>query len=131
MVAMPVDSTTGLPVRGAGLQQVADQQLVGRDLVEIDEGRQLGHRLQIERRAGKLDFPRRTVFGQRGQMGERQFPFAAGPVLGALRQDFRREHAVDLEKLELDRVAAGIRRRIDKGLARGQGRGRDCWRLRR
>jgi hypothetical protein len=36
-------------------------------------------------------------------------------VLGALAQDFRREHAVDLEKLELDRVAARIRRRIHKG----------------
>ncbi len=36
-------------------------------------------------------------------------------MLGTLAQDLRREHAVDLEKLELDRVTARIRRRIHKG----------------
>ena len=39
-------------------------------------------------------------------------------MLGALRQDLGREHAVDLEKLEFDRVAARISRRIHKGQAR-------------
>jgi hypothetical protein len=36
-------------------------------------------------------------------------------VLGALPEDFRREHALDLEKLELDRAATRIGRRVDKG----------------
>ena len=49
-------------------------------------------------------------------MRQRQFPLFPGPVLGTLRQDLGREHAVDLEKLEFDRVAARIRRRIHKGL---------------
>jgi hypothetical protein len=47
-------------------------------------------------------------------MVEGQFPFGPGAVLGAQRQDPGREHAVDLEKLELDRAASRIRRRIDK-----------------
>ncbi len=49
------------------------------------------------------------------QMGHRQFPLAAGAMLGALGQNFRGEHAVDLEKLELHRVAARLGRGIDKG----------------
>jgi hypothetical protein len=53
-------------------------------------------------------------------MGKRQLPFGAGAVLGALRQDFRREHPIDLEELEFDRVAARIRRRIHKGLGAGK-----------
>ena len=40
---------------------------------------------------------------------------ARARCLGLCAQDFRREHAVDLEKLELDRVAARIGRGIDKG----------------
>jgi hypothetical protein len=36
-------------------------------------------------------------------------------MLGALRQNFRREHPIDLEKLELHRVAARIRCRIHEG----------------
>jgi hypothetical protein len=111
---MPVDSTTGLPEAGAGFQQVGDQQLVRRNLVEVDERGQLGHRFQIEGRAGKLDFARRTVFGQRRQMFERQFPLGARPMLGALAQNLGREHAVDLEELELHCVAAGIGRGVDE-----------------
>ena len=68
-----------------------------------------------DRSAGKPDAARRTVFGQRPQMRQRQFPVGAGAVLGAFAEDFRREHAVDAEQLELDRIAARIRRRIHKG----------------
>ncbi|MEJ0044293.1 MAG: hypothetical protein WDM81_19660 [Rhizomicrobium sp.] len=38
----------------------------------------------------------------------------ARAVLFAAGEDFRREHAVDLEELELHRIAARIRRRIDE-----------------
>ena len=41
-------------------------------------------------------------------------------MLLAARQNFGREHAVDLEKLELDRVAAGIGGGIDKGKRAGK-----------
>jgi hypothetical protein len=99
---------------GTGGEQIVHQQLIGRDLVEIDERLQFRHRFPIERRAGKADRPRAAMRRQRRQMGDGQFPGAARPVLGASRQDFRREHAVDLEKLEFDRVAARIRSRIDE-----------------
>ena len=105
---------------GAGLEQIRDQQFVGRDLVEIDERRQLGHRFQIERGAGKFDFSGQTVFGQSRQMGKRQFPIAAGPVLGTARQDLGREHPDDLEKLEFHRVAARIGCCVHKGLGAGE-----------
>src|SRR5262249_33158511 len=75
---------------------------------------------QIKGGAGKLDLPGRTMFGQGRQMGKRQLPFRPRPVLGTLCQDFRREHAVDLEKLKLDRVATRIRRRIHKSLGAGK-----------
>jgi hypothetical protein len=55
------------------------------------------------------------MFGNGRQMSDRQFPFAARTVLGALREDFGREHAVDFEKLELDRVATRFGGRIHEG----------------
>ncbi len=100
---------------GAGLEQIGHQQVIGRDLVEIDERLQFAHRFEIKRRAGKLNSPYRTMFGQGRQMGKRQFPFRPGAMFGAAAQNFRREHAVDLEKLEFDRVAAGIGGGIHKG----------------
>src|ERR1051326_4746284 len=57
---------------------------------------------------------------QRRQQAQGQFPVFPGPVLGAFGQNFGREHAVDFEQLELDRVAAGVRRRIDKRLGAGE-----------
>ena len=53
-------------------------------------------------------------------MGMRQFPRTPLPVLGAHRQDFRRERPVDLEQLEFDRVAPGVRSRINKGKRSGE-----------
>ena len=47
-------------------------------------------------------------------MRQRQLPLLAGAMFFALRQNLRREHAVDLEELEFHRVAAGIRRRVDE-----------------
>ncbi len=45
----------------------------------------------------------------------RQLPRLTGAMLLAFRQDFGGEHAVDLEKLEFHRVAAGIRRGVHEG----------------
>jgi len=49
-------------------------------------------------------------------MREGKLPFPSGAVLRALHQYLGREHAVDLEKLEFDRIAAGIGGGIHKGL---------------
>src|SRR6185312_10817648 len=51
-----------------------------------------------------------------GKVGKRQLPFPPGLMFWTLRQNLWREHAVDLEELEFDRVAAGFRRRIHKCL---------------
>ena len=91
MVAMPVEMITGLPVCGAGLEQVGPEQLIGRDLVEGDVRLKLLHRFQIERRAGKGDVLFPAAAGDRLQMLQRQFPGDAFPVLRAFGQDFRRE----------------------------------------
>jgi hypothetical protein len=48
-------------------------------------------------------------------MFARQFPAAARTMFGATRQNLGREHAVDFEKLKLDRIAAGVGRRVDEG----------------
>ena len=47
-------------------------------------------------------------------MRERQLPFDASAMPGALREDFRREHARDLEQLEFHRIAAAIGRSVHK-----------------
>src|ERR1700742_4178921 len=60
------------------------------------------------------------MFGQRSKVGQWQLPFRPRPVLRTLRQNLRREHAVDLEKLEFDSVAAGIGRSVNKSLGAGQ-----------
>ncbi len=99
---------------GASFEQRRHQQFVRRDLVERDEGAQLRHGFEIERRARELNAALQAALGQRPQMRQRQFPLPAGPVLFALRQNLRREHAVDLEELEFHRVAAGLRRRVDE-----------------
>ena len=41
-------------------------------------------------------------------------------MFGASAQNFRREHAVDLEELEFNRIAAGIGGRIDEGEGAGE-----------
>ena len=104
----------GLAGARASLKQRRHQQFIGRDLVEIHEGTQFRHRLQIEGRAGKLNSALKAALRKRLQMGKRQFPFAARAMLGALGKNFGGEHAVDLEELEFHRVAARIRRRIDE-----------------
>ena len=120
-VAMPVDSTTGLPVAGAGLEQVGDQQV--RRTRPCRNRRRAPVRPPLPDRKGVQEnwifrAEQCSASGARWESGNSHS--AAGPVLGAVRQDLRREHAVDLEKLELDRVAAGIGRRIHKGLGAGE-----------
>src|SRR5262249_53557645 len=56
--------------------------------------------------AGKLDVARTAAFGEWREMRQWKFPLPAGTMLLAARQDFRGEHAIDLEKLEFHRVAA-------------------------
>ena len=63
-------------------------------------------------------FEQRSASGARCASGNSHSPARA--VLGAARQDFRREHAVDLEQLEFDRIAAGIGRGIDKSQRAGE-----------
>ncbi len=104
----------------AGFEEIAHQKLVGRDLVERDERAELFHGFDIERCAGKLDAAFQTAFGQGCQMRPRQFPFAAGTVFGAPRQDFRRKHPIDLEQLEFDGIAARIGCGIDERQRTGQ-----------
>ena len=54
IVAMPVESTTGLPVAAQASQKRRDQQFVGGDLVEGDVGRELVHRLADRRACRKI-----------------------------------------------------------------------------
>ncbi len=61
-----------------------------------------------------------AVLCQRRQMRDRQFPLAAGAVLGALGEYLGGEHAIDLEELEFHRVAARIRRGVDEGARAGE-----------
>ena len=103
-----------------GTQQRRDQQFIRCDFVEIDEGQKLRHRFQIKGCAGKGDAAAAAMLGNRRQMFARQFPFLAGAVLFAARENFRREHALDTEKLKFHRIAFGIGGGIDKGQCTGQ-----------
>ena len=53
-------------------------------------------------------------------MPGRQFPGLAGAVGGTLGENLRREQFIDPEKLEFDRVAARLRRRIHEGKRAGE-----------
>jgi hypothetical protein len=50
--------------------------------------------------------------GKRRQMGDGKFPLPSGAMLRALRKELGREPPVDLEELELYRIAAAVGRRI-------------------
>ncbi len=104
----------------AGFEKAVPQQLVGRDLVERDEGFELLDRGEIEGRAGKFDVARAGALGERREMSDGQLPLGARAVLGALRENFRGEQFGDAEELELHRVATAVGRRVDKGERAGQ-----------
>ena len=99
---------------GAGADQVVPEQLVGGDLVEVGMGLELGDGVEIEGRTGELDPLVVAALGEFRQEGRRQFPVLAFSVRLALGQDLGREQLVDLEQLELDRVATDPRGGVDK-----------------
>ena len=103
-----------LPGADALADEVIPEQLVGGNLINVDIGLELGHGIEVEGRASEFNAAMVAALGEFRQKGRRQFPVLAFSVRFALGQDLGREQLVDLEQLELDRVATNTACGVDE-----------------
>src|SRR5258705_8857960 len=85
------------------------EELVGRDLVERHVRFEFLHRVEVKRRARKLNAASLRAPCQRLEVSNRQLPLHAGAMFRALGENFRSEQFFDAKKLKLHGVATASR----------------------